>query len=149
MDKSSHLRLLKLNICTTSLYTHKYEKHSSLSYLSLSNQDKLLSEGALQPLLALAHQENGDIETQRYAVFAITNISAAKETHSVLIDAGLTDLITTLLDGVCMYSSTLIFPLQHSVLTLGAILFSNLRMRMLCQPTHNLIFFCSYYHRKG
>ncbi len=62
------------------------------------NQEKLLSEGALQPLLSLAYQENGDLESQRYAVFAITNISAAKEAHSVLIDASIMDLIMTLLD---------------------------------------------------
>ncbi len=63
------------------------------------NQEKILSEGALQPLLSLAHQENGDLESQRYAVFAITNISAAKETHSIIIDASIMNLIMTLLDA--------------------------------------------------
>ena len=37
---------------------------------NMANQEKILQEGALQPLLSLARRDNGDLDSQRYAVFA-------------------------------------------------------------------------------
>lgn len=46
----------------------------------------LLRVGALPPLLSLARFENGDLETQRYAVFALTNMSATKANHALMVN---------------------------------------------------------------
>ena len=42
------------------------------------NQKKIMQEGALPALLSLARFENGDLESQRYACLALTNLSCTK-----------------------------------------------------------------------
>ena len=63
-----------------------------------ANQKKIMQEGALPPLLSLARFENGDLESQRYAALAITNLSATKASHLVMVDSNTLHLMTTLLD---------------------------------------------------
>jgi hypothetical protein len=65
---------------------------------NLTNQEKVLHEGALQPLLNLARRINGDLETQRYAVFALTNVAATRSNHAMLVDSGVAELVVGLLD---------------------------------------------------
>lgn len=66
---------------------------------NLANQEKIINEGALQPLLSLAHRDNGDLESQRYAVFALTNIAATRSNHARLIGAGVCELTAALLEA--------------------------------------------------
>lgn len=61
------------------------------------NQKKILFEGGLPPLLSIARFENGDLESQRYAAIAITNLSATKSNHGTMIETGCLDLMCTLL----------------------------------------------------
>lgn len=66
---------------------------------NLGNQEKILNEGALQPLISLARRENGDLESQRYAVFALTNVAASTGNHARMINAGACDLAASLLEA--------------------------------------------------
>ena len=63
-----------------------------------ANQKKIMSEGALPPLLSLSRFENGDLESQRYACLAITNLSATKANHSVMVETNTVPLMRTLMD---------------------------------------------------
>ena len=65
---------------------------------NLSNQENILNEGALQPLLSLARRDNGDLESQRYAAFALTNIAATSSNHARLVSAGTCELMSALLE---------------------------------------------------
>lgn len=65
---------------------------------NLGNQEKIINEGALQPLLSLARRDNGDLESQRYAVFALTNVAATRSNHARLISAGVCELMAALLE---------------------------------------------------
>lgn len=65
---------------------------------NLGNQEKIINEGALQPLLSLARRDNGDLESQRYAVFALTNVAATRSNHARLIGAGVCELMAALLE---------------------------------------------------
>lgn len=66
---------------------------------NLSNQEKILNEGALQPLISLARRDNGDLESQRYAVFALTNVAATSANHAKMLAAGVCELVAGLLDA--------------------------------------------------
>lgn len=66
---------------------------------NLGNQEKILNEGALQPLLSLARRDNGDLESQRYAVFALTNIAATSSNHARLFSAGVCEIAAALLEA--------------------------------------------------
>lgn len=66
---------------------------------NLGNQEKIINEGALQPLLSLARRDNGDLESQRYAVFALTNVAATRSNHARLIGAGVCELMAALLEA--------------------------------------------------
>ena len=52
----------------------------------------------MPPLLSLARFENGDLESQRYACFALTNLSCTKANHAVMVDTETIPLISTLMD---------------------------------------------------
>lgn len=66
---------------------------------NVGNQEKIMNEGALQPLLSLARRDNGDLESQRYAVFALTNVTATRSNHARLIGAGVCELVAELLEA--------------------------------------------------
>lgn len=66
---------------------------------NLGNQEKIINEGALQPLISLAGRDNGDLESQRYAVFALTNVAATRSNHARLIGAGVCELVAALLEA--------------------------------------------------
>ncbi|KAJ1401004.1 armadillo-type protein [Ochromonadaceae sp. CCMP2298] len=63
-----------------------------------SNQKKIMLEGALPSLLSIARFENGDLESQRYATIALTNLSGTKANHSVLVDTGCLGMFVEFLD---------------------------------------------------
>lgn len=65
---------------------------------NLGNQEKVLNEGALQPLLSLARRDNGDLESQRYAVIALTNVAATSSNHARLISAGVSELMSGIIE---------------------------------------------------
>lgn len=61
--------------------------------------EKVLQEGALQPLISLARRDNGDLESQRYAVFCLTNVAAARNNHPQLVDSGVVNLMAGLMEN--------------------------------------------------
>jgi Armadillo/beta-catenin-like repeat len=66
---------------------------------NLANQERLMHEGAMQPLLSLARRDNGDLESQRFAVFALTNVAATRANHAQLARAGVVALVCELLQA--------------------------------------------------
>jgi Armadillo/beta-catenin-like repeat len=66
---------------------------------NLANQERLMHEGAMQPLLSLAKRDNGDLESQRFAVFALTNVAATRANHAQLARAGVVALVCELLQA--------------------------------------------------
>jgi len=66
---------------------------------NMSNMEKVLQEGSLQPLLSLARRDNGDLESQRYAVFCLTNVAASRNNHPQLIDSGVVNLMAGLMEN--------------------------------------------------
>ena len=66
---------------------------------NLANQEKILQEGALQPLMSLANLDNGDKETQRYAVFALTNVCATRFNHPQVVECGVVKLFAKLMEN--------------------------------------------------
>lgn len=58
-----------------------------------SNQKKVLQEGALPALISVAKFDNADLESQRYAVLALTNLTGTKANHSLLLETGMIDKI--------------------------------------------------------
>ena len=65
---------------------------------NLANQEKILQEGALQPLMSLANLDNGDKETQRYAVFSLTNVCATRVNHPQVVECGVVKLFARLME---------------------------------------------------
>ena len=63
-----------------------------------ANQKKIMQEGALPALLSLARYDNGDLESQRYAALALTNLTATKASHLMMADNGTVSLMNMLLD---------------------------------------------------
>ena len=63
---------------------------------NMANQEKILQEGSLAPLISLANCDNGDRESQRYAVFALNNVSATRHNHPQVVDAGVVALFARL-----------------------------------------------------
>jgi hypothetical protein len=58
----------------------------------------VLAEGSLQPLLSLAKRENGDLESQRYAIFALTNLAASRINHAQLLPTGMLAVMANLME---------------------------------------------------
>lgn len=67
-----------------------------------ANQKKILQEGAVPALVSLARFENGDLEGQRYAALALTNLSATKSNHTVMMDTGCVTLFRYKFMFICM-----------------------------------------------
>lgn len=49
-------------------------------------------------LLSIAKFENGDLESQRYAALALTNLTGTKANHQILIQVNCLALFSTFLD---------------------------------------------------
>ena len=79
----------------SALRSHGYREFSD----HLGNQDKILQEGALEPLCDLASFSNGDLETQRYACFALVNAACARQNHPQLVQAGVLRLFVHLMEA--------------------------------------------------
>ena len=62
------------------------------------NQKKIMQEGALPALISIAKYENGDLESQRYAILALTNLSATKANHAMLVDTGCLSIFAAFFD---------------------------------------------------
>ena len=65
---------------------------------NMGNQPKIMQAGALQPIISLARRDNGDLDSQRYAVFALCNVAATRANHAQLVQASLIELLAALLD---------------------------------------------------
>ena len=63
------------------------------------NQEKIVEEGALTPLIGLARFDNGDIDSQRYAIIALANVAANPATHEALIEAGVVRLMCNMMQS--------------------------------------------------
>ena len=61
-------------------------------------QPRLVEEGAIQPLFFVSKGENDDKESRRHAFIALSNISASRGHHKVLLECGAIDLSLTFLE---------------------------------------------------
>ena len=55
-----------------------------------ANQDRVLAEGALLPLVSLGGGDNGDLATRRFALAALASVAAARTTHPMLNEGSAT-----------------------------------------------------------
>eukprot|EP00957_Ditylum_brightwellii_P054003 4090346-Ditylum_brightwellii.AAC.1 len=85
---------------------HLTQRFSAMAISNLAtnkeNQDRVIQEGGLQPLLSIAKQEGpdqDDLDSQKYAMFCLTNIAASQKTHAELVDSGLVTLAARLLES--------------------------------------------------
>ncbi|KAG6974314.1 hypothetical protein JG688_00003126 [Phytophthora aleatoria] len=83
------------------------QRYAAMGIANLStnveNITKIVQDALVPTLVALASGSlNGDLDTQRYAVFTLTNIASVRATQSVLVDAGVLPLFAELLQHADM-----------------------------------------------
>ena len=85
-----------------SLEDHLSRRFATMSIANLATnneiQHRVIDEGGIAPLLKIAAEGlDGDKTSKSYAFFALTNVSAHKERHQILINMGIVNLSVNVL----------------------------------------------------
>ncbi|KAF1331179.1 Vacuolar protein, partial [Globisporangium splendens] len=77
------------------------QRYAAMGIANLSthanNITKIIQDGIVPILVALGENLNGDLDTQRYAIYTLTNMGSVRATQPQLIDASVLPLFTELI----------------------------------------------------